>query len=96
MARLSHASSGSKVSRAYDYIFRPLQLEVHDPLFVVENYERVTLKSMLRSRTASHDDAVSSDELDDSDDDEDSPVLPDSCLSFLEDHPSRTRTASRS
>jgi hypothetical protein len=42
---------------------------------------------MLRSRTATQDDAESNDELDDSDDDEDNPVLPDSCLSFLENHP---------
>ncbi len=28
--------------KAYDYIYKPPELLMHDPLYVFENYERVT------------------------------------------------------
>jgi hypothetical protein len=37
---------GTKGPKAYDYIYKPPVLMMHDPLYVFENYERVTLKSL--------------------------------------------------
>ena len=37
--------------KAFDYINRPPEFLEHDPLYLFENYERVTLKSLERNRT---------------------------------------------
>ena len=42
---------GTRVPKAFDYINRPPEFLEHDPLYLFENYERVTLKSLERNRT---------------------------------------------